>query len=79
MSTFLKAVLSLLSNEFEASKIDFYGRKFCLETMSHTLKTVNMITDERIIYKADEVIRMYGYKGLYTLLLTIITQLYYEM
>ncbi|EIE82641.1 hypothetical protein RO3G_07346 [Rhizopus delemar RA 99-880] len=32
--------------------------------MSHTLKTVNMITDERIIYKADEVIRMYGYKGM---------------
>jgi hypothetical protein len=79
LSIFLEAALLLSSNEFEASKIDFYDRKIYLGAMSHILKTVNIIIDERTTYKADEIIRVYGYERLYVFLLTVITQLYHEM
>ncbi|KAI7906348.1 uncharacterized protein BX663DRAFT_189985 [Cokeromyces recurvatus] len=61
---FLKAVARAVSKELNSTKTDFCDGEVCLESMSIQLKSLNMMVDNRNMYKADGVIRMYGFKRL---------------
>ena len=66
---FLKAVATAISTELDSTKTDFCDHYVCLEAMSTQLKSLNVIVNDRTKYKADSLIRMYGFKRLETLLL----------
>ncbi|KAG1316615.1 hypothetical protein G6F62_013378 [Rhizopus arrhizus] len=66
---FLKAVATAISTELDSTKTDFCDHYVCLEAMSTQLKSLNVIVNDRTKYKADSLIRMYGFKRLEALLL----------
>ncbi|KAI9487730.1 MAG: hypothetical protein EXX96DRAFT_593713 [Benjaminiella poitrasii] len=66
---FLYPVARAISTELDFTKTDFCDGEVCLESMSIQLKSLNMMVDDRNMYKADGVVRIYGFKRLKILVL----------
>jgi hypothetical protein len=66
---FFRAVAATIATELENTKTDFCDGEVYLESMSKQLRILNMLNDDRNQYKADGLIKMYGYKNLEVALL----------
>lgn len=69
-SPFLKEVTRAVSNNLGIdTKTYSCEGEVCLQSMSTQLKSLNMMVDDRNMYKADGLIRLDGYKILEILIL----------